>query len=84
MSTITCTYDEFRRIVADFLQAADTANLEELEAGEKCVGLAYLGIEWDERNPLHQVHRAAGAPACLRLVLRKVIEREVALEALGV
>lgn len=81
MSTITCTYDEFRRIVADFLKAADTANYEELEAGEKCVGLAYLGIQWDDNNPIHAIHRAAGAPACLRLVTQKVVEREVALDA---
>ena len=82
MSTITCTYDEFRRIVRDFLVAADDATEDELEAGSKCVGLAYLGIEWDESDPIQMIHRSAGAPACLRLVEKKVMEREYALGVL--
>jgi len=77
--SIACTYDEFRRIVADFLKAADTATMDELEAGSKCVGLAYLGIQWDG-SPLQEVHRLAGAPACLRLVGKKFAERQFQLE----
>lgn len=80
-TTLTPTYEEFRHMVAEFLKAADTANKEELDAGAKCVGLAYLGIQWDDGNPLHEIHRSAGAPACMRLVAKKVVEREVALEA---
>lgn len=78
-ATLTPTYEEFRRIVSEFLQAADTANADELAAGAKCCGLAYLGIQWDDSNPLHSIHRGAGAPACMRLVAKKVAEREIAL-----
>lgn len=80
MTTFTCTYDEFRRIVADFLKAADTASAAELDAGVHCVGLHFLGIQWTG-SPLDEVHRKAGAPACMRLVTKKVIERELQLEA---
>lgn len=79
-TTLQPTWDEFRRLIAEFLKAADTATLEELEAGAKCCGLAYLGIQWDDNNPLHTVHRNAGAPALMRLVTKKCIEREMALE----
>lgn len=47
-TTLQPTWDEFRRLIAEFLKAADTATLEELEAGAKCCGLAYLGIQWDD------------------------------------
>lgn len=80
-TTLSPTYEEFRRMVAEFLKAADTANKEELDAGAKCVGLAYLGIQWDDNNPIHEIQRSAGAPACMRLVTRKVIERELAIDA---
>jgi hypothetical protein len=80
-STLNPTWDQFRRIVADFHKAADTANGEELDAGAKCVGLAFLGIQWDEGNKMHEVHRQAGAPALMRIVTRKVIDRQIAIES---
>lgn len=45
MSTLTCTLEEFKKIVAEFCKAAPSANLEQLDAGFKCVSLHYLGIE---------------------------------------
>ncbi|CAN7773920.1 hypothetical protein LJR290_007681 [Variovorax sp. LjRoot290] len=77
--TIPGSYEAFRALCAEFLRASDTANSDELEAGAKCVGLAYAGIQWDDENPFHKIHRAAGAPALMRIVTKKVIEREVVL-----
>lgn len=80
MTTLNPTWEEFKQMAAEFFQAADSANTEELAAGAKCVGLAYLGIQWDDKNPLHDAHRLAGAPAIMRLITKKVAEREVSLE----
>lgn len=78
--SIPGSYEAFKALCAEFLRAADTADAEELESGAKCVGLAYLGIHWDDANPFHKIHRAAGAPALMRIVTRKVIERELVIE----
>lgn len=77
--TIAGSYEAFQVLCAEFLRAADTADADELAAGVKCVGLAFLGIQWDDSNPFHKIHRAAGAPALMRLVTKKTIEREAAL-----
>ncbi|WP_146039605.1 MULTISPECIES: hypothetical protein [unclassified Variovorax] len=77
--SIPGTYEAFRVLCAEFLRAADTAGADELAAGLKCVGLAFLGIQWDDTNPFHAIHRAAGAPALMRLVTKKAIERETTL-----
>jgi hypothetical protein len=42
--SLACSWEGFKGICAEFLRAADSANADELEAGAKCVGLAYLGI----------------------------------------
>lgn len=55
------------------------ADGDALDAGAKCVGLAYLGIQWDDNNALHSIHRNAGAPALMRIVTRAVVEREIAI-----
>lgn len=74
--TIAGSYEAFRALCAEFLRAA---NADELAAGVKCVGLAFLGIQWDDSNPFHKVHREADAPALMRLVTKKTIERETVL-----
>lgn len=46
MSTFKCTLEEFKKIAADFhKKAQETEDLDALDAGFKCVGLHYLGIE---------------------------------------
>lgn len=77
--SIPGTYEGFRAICSEFLRAVATTSADELEAGVHCVGLAFLGIQWDESNPLDRIHRAAGAPALMRIVTKAVIERELAL-----
>ncbi|VTU44905.1 hypothetical protein [Variovorax sp. RA8] len=77
--TIAGSYEAFQVLCAEFLRAADTADGDALAAGVKCVGLAFLGIQWDDSSPFHKIHRAAGAPALMRLVTKKTIERETAL-----
>jgi hypothetical protein len=78
--TIPGSYEAFKVLCAEFLRAADTAGADELAAGAKCVGHAFLGIQWDDANPRHSIHRAAGAPALMRIVTKKVFERELVLE----
>jgi len=78
--TIPGSYEAFRVLCAEFLRAAGTADADELAAGAKCVGHAYFGIEWDDANPMHRINRAGGAPSLLRIVTKKVIERELAIE----
>lgn len=77
--SIPGTYEGFRAICSEFLRAIATTNADELEAGVHGVGLAYLSIQWDEDNPLDRIHRAAAAPALMRMVTKAVIEREMAL-----
>ena len=77
--TIEGSYEAFRALCAEFLRAADTADADALAAGVKCVGLAFLGIQWDDSDPLHKIHQSAGAPALMRLVTKKTIERETVL-----
>ncbi|GEM_PF-5687351 len=46
MSTFTCDLEGFKRQVAEFCKAAPSAeNLDQLEAGFKCVSLHYFGIQ---------------------------------------
>jgi len=58
MSTINCTYQEFRTSAGSFLKKANTEDLslESLEAGNKCVILHYFGIT-DELTEL-QAHES--------------------------
>ena len=47
MSTLTCTFEEFKRIAKDFHDAAPTLNEEELDNAWKALGVAYLGMYED-------------------------------------
>ncbi len=80
MATMTPTYDEFKVICRDFLVAAPTAALDELDAGMKCVGLCYLGIQFDD-GFLGEINRTAGAPALMRICAKAFVAREFELEA---
>lgn len=44
MSSVNCTFDQFKRIARDFCNAAPTLELDQLENAWKCLGLAYLGM----------------------------------------
>ncbi len=66
------TFLEFKVIVADFFKLAKTMNKpEQLEAGHKCVGIAYLSLEGATKNEVYQ------AGILLTLVTRKVLDAEV-------
>lgn len=79
--TIGCTYEQFRQMAGEFFRALPTANAEELDAGLKCLGLAYLGIQWGDSR-LDEIHQEVGAPTILRLATGKAILRELELGAL--
>ena len=50
MSTITCTFDEFKRMAKEFHEAAPTLSQEELDNAWKALGLAYLGMHEEMWN----------------------------------
>jgi len=74
MSTINCTYQEFRKSAGSFLKKVDTEelSLESLEAGNKCVILHYFGIT-DELTEL----QAYEATLLLEMCGHKVLEGEI-------
>lgn len=71
MATFECSYAELRKVSGEFIKAIPGANLEELEAGLKCVQLHYLGM-----RPQHD-HEIAGAAALLRIVTREYMTAEL-------
>lgn len=79
MSTISCSYDEFKAMAKEFFHAIPNATQEQLDAGLNCLGLAYLGIQWTN-SKIDEVHRMVGAPTVLKLAMEKALEREVELE----
>ena len=79
--TFECTYEEFRCVAADYFRALETVkSYEELQAAHGCLALHYLGIRWDENNPLDRVHRTAGAPALMRVATQYYVDCELRLE----
>lgn len=48
MSTIEVNLEEFKRLAKEFVEAAPTANVDSLDAGFRCLTLAYFGLQ-DER-----------------------------------
>lgn len=77
--TFTPTFHEFKLMTRDFFQNADAANMEELDSMWKAIGLAYLGIIFDE-TPLGELDRLHAAPIVLKLVGRKYLECQITLE----
>lgn len=77
-TTLNCTYDQFKRLSKDFFDGLKTATTEEeVEQGLKCLGLAYLGIQWDETSSTLICDREVGAPSVLRLAQKHAILRQV-------
>lgn len=68
MSTIECTFEEFKRMAKEFRDSAPTLDLEQLDNAWKCLGLAYLGMKEDA-----WMHSAASV---LRMEAGTYIQRE--------
>ena len=45
MSTIDCTFEEFKRLAKEFRENAPGMNLDELNNAWACLGLAYIGMD---------------------------------------
>ena len=75
------TWASLQRLGKDFLDALATATQEEAAAGWKCIGLAYLACTYDETDPLQVNAQQVQAPALMRLLARKYMERQFELEA---
>lgn len=82
MSTIACTYDEFKQMAKEFFLAIPGADAEQMDAGIHCLGLAYLGIQWEE-GLLADINREVSAPIIMRLATKYVLERELVLAMTG-
>lgn len=68
MSTIACTWEEFKRMAKEFHDAAPTLNREELDNAWKCLGLGYLGMS----EPMWQT----SAAVLLKMEMRTFMECE--------
>jgi len=77
MATFPCTYAELRKLAGEYLKAIreSAPDLDQLDAGLKCVQLHYLGMV-----PAH-AHEVAGAAALLRIVSRHYMMAEALLLA---
>jgi hypothetical protein len=73
MSTITVDLEGFKRLTGEFLKAIDSANIESLDNGWKCLGLAYFGIE---PCPLPGSYEEIMAVSLLKYAGGKYVQRE--------
>ena len=78
MSTIKCTWDEFKKICKEYIDTSSTASYEELEAGWKCIGLAYLGLEATDALSSNAIE--VQAPVLMRIMARHKLEAELKLD----
>ncbi len=78
--SIECDFEGFKRLARDFMQAAPTARLDELDNGWKCLGLAYLGCKHDD-TPLGRFYEANTAPRVLQMASKVFMQREAELLA---
>lgn len=68
MSTMECTWEEFKQMAKEFRMAAPTMDLDELDNAWNCLGLAYLGMTEDMwRN---------SAAIVLKMEMRTFMDRE--------
>lgn len=82
MPTIEPTFEEFKKLAAEFGRAAPTADRDALEAGYKCIGLAYIGLQFSEHPVFSQTERVA-APIVLNICSRTKLAREFELDRAG-
>lgn len=75
MSTIVCTFEEFKKMAKEFREAAPTLNIEELDNAWKCLGLAYLGMT----EEMWQI----SAAIVLQLEAKTFLKREAELEEMN-
>ena len=61
----------------EFFDALPSLNLEEMDNAFKCLGLAYLGIKFDESDPFTPMHREVSAPTILTLASNAMFKREL-------
>jgi len=70
--SLTCTFEEFKRMAKEFREAAPTLNFEELQNAFMCLGLGYLNIS----EPIWQ-HSAA---IVLKMETQTFLRREFELK----
>lgn len=75
MSTIPCDIEQLKRMGKELIDALPTATLDELEAGWKCFGLAYLGCEYT--SPRDEIQAVALTKMLSRMVGMRTLELEL-------
>ena len=78
MSAIQTDFEGLKRMSSEFVKAMPTLNLDELDNGMKCFGIAYLGCDFAD-DLMGRANREAGAPALFRLVSHLYMKRELEL-----
>lgn len=71
--SISCTWEEFKRMAKEFHDALPTLDLDALDNAWKCLGLAYLGMT----EPMWQ----NSAAILLKMEGRAYMQREAELTA---
>ena len=75
MSTIECSFDEFKRMAKEFRQSAPSLDFEQLDNAWKCLSLAYLGM--------YEMQWQHSAAILLKIEARTHAERALELDAMA-
>lgn len=74
------SWDAFTRLAKEFHKALPAAKTsEEVEAGFKCIGLAYLGLTTKPKNEIERISILVQAPILLRMLAKDKLNRELEL-----
>ena len=73
--TIPCDIEQLKLLGRDLILALPTATLEEVDAGWKCFGLAYLGCEY--KSPRDEIQAVALTKMLSKLVGARTLELEL-------
>lgn len=78
LGTINTDWIGLKKIAAEFLRAAPTANADELDAGIKCFGIAWMNCRFAD-DFLGKIAQEAEHPALLRIVRRAYMQYRIPL-----
>jgi hypothetical protein len=70
MNELSCTFEEFKQRSKEFIEAAPSLNLEELDNAWKCLGLSYLNMS----EPMWLNSAAIVLNMCSRVFLEREAE----------
>ena len=75
---------EFTRLAKSFhLALPNTSSIEEIEAGFKCVGLAYLGLTTTRKDFIEETAILLQAPILIKMLANNKLNREIELSTIN-